>query len=113
MKTDEGWEESIPNFGVEPNGTETDKRGAMSPPDQRSAEDLNTYTVIAYVVPDGGHLVETVRAETPSAAALAVRTRLGLKREEFEIVGVAEGQVPWTQVDETKLALAPYSPASP
>lgn len=113
MKTYEGREESNPNFGVEPNGTDTEKRGAMSTPDQGSNKNQNTCTVVAYVVPDGGHLVETVRAETPSAAAVAVRTRLGLKREEFEVVGVAEGRVPWTQVDESELALAPYSPASP
>jgi hypothetical protein len=74
---------------------------------------MKPFTVIAYIVPDGGHYVETITAANATEAALQLRTQLGLEVEEFEIVGVAQGSVPFAPVEEGRIALAPYSAASP
>lgn len=73
----------------------------------------SAFTVIAYLLPEGGHHVETVKATDGTAAAVAIRERLGLKREEFEIVAVARGAVAFEVVDKKRLTLAPYSATSP
>lgn len=71
------------------------------------------FTVIAYLLPEGGHHVETIQAADATAAAVAIRERLGLKREEFEVVAVARRAVAFEVVDEKRLTLAPYSATSP
>lgn len=74
---------------------------------------MNTYTVIAYVLPEGGHHIETIEANDATLAALAVREKLELTKEEFEVVAVAHGRVTFDHVDASRLALAPHSPRSP
>lgn len=71
---------------------------------------MTTFTVIAYSLPDGGHVVEAVEAADPTSAAEAVRTVRRLPREQFEVVGVAEGHVNFRPVDHTRVQLAPYAP---
>lgn len=73
---------------------------------------MNTYTLVAYVVPDGGHLVREVPAPDATAAVTALRDRLGLKKEDLEVVAVIEGAVAFATVDERQVSLAPYSPAN-
>ena len=70
---------------------------------------MNTYTVIAYVVPAGGHHVETVPGINATDAVIRLRERLGLQQAELEIVGVAIGIVRFTLVDASSVALAPYA----
>ena len=72
---------------------------------------MNAYTVIGYSLPDGGHIVESIEAIDATSAAVAVRARRGLKREEFEVVAVAEGEMNFSTVDHTQLHLAPYAPS--
>lgn len=74
---------------------------------------MKTYTVIAYDLSAGGHHVEETLAKDATLAALQIRTKLGLTMPEFEIVGVIAGPVSFETVDATRVALAPYSPASP
>lgn len=74
---------------------------------------MNTYTIIAYILPDGGHYVQTVEATDPNEAGTQLRTKLGLQRDDFEIVGIAEGAVKFLNFDPSKLNMAPFSPASP
>ncbi len=74
---------------------------------------MNTYTIFAYIIPAGGHHVETVTATDASTAALQLRARLGLAMREFEVVAVVRGAVMFEPVDEKQFALAPFSPDSP
>lgn len=74
---------------------------------------MNTYTLVAYILRDGAHYVEEVAATNATEAALALRTRLDLTKEDFEIVAIINGHVTYAPFDERQLALAPYSPASP
>ena len=74
---------------------------------------MKTFTVIAYILPEGGHQVETLDATDATEAALSIRTRLELSREEFEVVAVAEGKAVWCEVDQTRVNLAPYARTSP
>ena len=74
---------------------------------------MKKFTVIAYILPDGGHYVETVEAADATTAALQIREKLELKREEFEIVAIIAGEPEFAHYDHTKLNLAPYSSASP
>lgn len=74
---------------------------------------MNTFTVVAYILSAGGHHVEAVEASDSTSAALQVREKLGLARDDFEIVVVARGSITFEAVDKTRLALAPYSATSP
>jgi hypothetical protein len=74
---------------------------------------MNTYTVIAYVVPEGGHHIETIEAADATAAAIQLREKHGFKLREFEVVAVAKGRLEFEVVDDKQLALAPYSITSP
>lgn len=74
---------------------------------------MKTFTVVAYVLPDGGHYVESVRAADATTAVLEMREKLHLKQEEFEVIGVINGKADFAIVDHTRVALAPFSPASP
>ena len=74
---------------------------------------MNTFTIIAYIVPAGGHHVETVSGSDATDAAVRLREQLGLRQDEMEIVAVARGAIEFAMVDTTCVALAPYSPASP
>lgn len=74
---------------------------------------MRNFTVIAYVLPAGGHHVEEVTADDATEAAITLRTRLGLTKEEFEIVLIANGPLAYAEFDVAQLALAPFSPASP
>jgi len=74
---------------------------------------MNTYTVIAYDVPAGGHHIETITAADATAAALQLRANLGHTSADLEIVAVVIGTVRFALVDASLVALAPYSPASP
>lgn len=73
---------------------------------------MKTFTVIGYHLPDGGHVVTEVYAEDATSATLAVRGKLGATKEQFEVVGVVGGVVSFEQVDQSLVALAPYSPAT-
>jgi hypothetical protein len=74
---------------------------------------MNTYTIIAYVLPAGGHHVETVTGPDPTTAAVQLRDKLELKFEEFEIVAITAGKIDFVEYDVRQLALAPFSPGSP
>lgn len=71
---------------------------------------MHTYTIIAYVVPAGAHLVETMAGIDPTDAVLRLRERLGLKLGEMEIVAVTQGVMKFSTVDAKMVALAPYCP---
>lgn len=74
---------------------------------------MKTFTVVAYVLPDSGHYVKTVTAPDATTAVVSLRKKLRLKRKEFEVIGVIIGKVDFATVDHARVALAPYSPASP
>lgn len=74
---------------------------------------MPTYTVIAYIVPAGGHHIEEVEAATATEAAVAVRTKLTLAQREFEVIAVTAGSLSFEAVDHRQVALAPFSPSSP
>ena len=74
---------------------------------------IKTYTVIAYDIPAGGHHVEAIMAKDATHAALQLRTKLGLSMPDLEIVGVVPGPVIFETIDPQRVALAPFSPASP
>ncbi len=74
---------------------------------------MNPYTVFVYIVPAGGHLVETVDADNPTAAVIQLRERLSLKKEECEVIAVARGQVNFECADAARVALAPYCSPEP
>lgn len=74
---------------------------------------MKTFTIVAYVLPAGGHHVETLPAVDGTAAALQLREKLDLSLQEFEVVGVIAGAVEFVPVDHRQLALAPFSSASP
>ncbi|MDQ5977165.1 MAG: hypothetical protein QG602_137 [Verrucomicrobiota bacterium] len=74
---------------------------------------METFTVVAYILPDGGHYVKTVTAADATTAAVLMRKKLRLKLREFEVIGVIKGKVDFATVDRTRVALAPYTPASP
>lgn len=74
---------------------------------------MNSYTVFAYLLPDGGHLVETVTAQSGTEAAVQLRQKLGLTLRQFEVVAVALGEIKFECVDTKLVALAPYSTAQP
>lgn len=74
---------------------------------------MNTYTVFAYHLPDGGHVVETVTSHSGTEAAVQLRQRLGLTLSQFEVIAVAQGEIKFVTVDEKLVALAPYSSALP
>lgn len=74
---------------------------------------MKTFTVVAYIPPDGGHYVKTVTAADATMAAVLMRKKLRLKLQEFEVIGVINGKADFATVDRTRVALAPYSPASP
>lgn len=74
---------------------------------------MKTFTVVAYILPEGGHHIETLDATNATEAALTIRTRLELSREDFEVVAISEGKAVWCEVDHTTLNLAPYARSSP
>jgi len=74
---------------------------------------MNTYTVLVYVVPAGGHLVGTVEAVDATDAVIQLRTKLLLKAQECELVAVIRGQVHVELVDCSQVALAPYCTPTP
>ncbi len=71
---------------------------------------MNTYTIVAYVVPAGAHMVETMTGTGATDAVLRLREQLGLKLREMEIVAVVHGTVEFMTVDSKMVALAPYCP---
>lgn len=74
---------------------------------------MKTFTVVAYVLPDGGHYIKTVTAPDAMTAVVSMRKKLRLKRQEFEVIGVIIGKVDFATVDHARVAFASYSPASP
>ncbi len=74
----------------------------------RSDSLMNTYTVIAYVVPAGAHHVESLEATDATAAVIQLREQLRLTKEECEVVAVACGRMSFECVDAAQVALAPY-----
>lgn len=72
---------------------------------------MDVYTVIAYLVRDGGHYVRTMQAPTPTEAVVRLRDELDLNKNYCEVVAVAIGETEFVTVDEKLVALAPYSPA--
>lgn len=70
---------------------------------------MKTFTVIGYVVRDGGHLITEVQADDATAAAVAIRDKLGSKQE-FEVIGVVAGTIGFERLDERQVVLARYSP---
>ncbi len=69
---------------------------------------MNTYTVVAYVLPAGAHHVETLDANDPTDAAIRIREKLLLDKPGFEVVAVIRGAVHFELVDASAVALAPY-----
>jgi|CXWL01.1.fsa_nt_gi hypothetical protein len=74
---------------------------------------MNTYTVIVYVVPAGGHHVGTVVAANATDAVTRLREQLLLETHQCELVGVIAGRVHFELVDCAQVALAPYCAAIP
>ncbi|MDI1335809.1 MAG: hypothetical protein PSU94_06445 [Lacunisphaera sp.] len=74
---------------------------------------MKTFTVIAYVLPDGAHHVETVQAADPDTAGLQLRAKLELQQDEFEIVGIAEGTIAFLNFDPSQLNMASFTASSP
>jgi hypothetical protein len=72
---------------------------------------MNTYTVIVYVVPAGGHHVGTVAATDATDAVVRLREQLLLESHQCELVGVIAGKVCFELVDCSQVALAPYCAA--
>lgn len=74
---------------------------------------MKTYTIIAYIVPDGASYTETVFAETATEAALLVKKLFGEKterallRDEFEVICAIEGVPEFCVVDHEKINLFP------
>ena len=73
---------------------------------------MKTYTIIVYVVPAGGHHVESLDAIDATDAVIRLRTRLDLAPAECEVVAVACGLLHFEPVDSAQIALAPYCSAS-
>ena len=69
---------------------------------------MNLYTVIVYVLPAGAHEVEEIQAVNATAAAVQLRERMLLTREQCEVVAVVSGRVMFECVDAKEVALAPY-----
>ena len=74
---------------------------------------MNTYTVFAYNLPAGGHHVESLAADDATDAVIRLREKLALAMGELEVVAVVSGTLSFERVDHTRVALAPYSAASP
>jgi len=74
---------------------------------------MNTYTVIAYTMPAGGHHIESLAAADATDAVIRLREKLALAIDELEVVAVVSGALNFELVDATRVALAPYSAASP
>ena len=72
---------------------------------------MNTYTIIIYVEPAGGHYVGTVDATDATDAVVRLREQLLLEAHECELVGVIAGRVRFELVDCTQVALVPYCAA--
>ncbi len=74
---------------------------------------MKTYTIIAYIVPDGASYSETVLAKDATKAALLVKKTFGEKTErallkdEFEVIAAIEGCAEFCAVDHKKLNLFP------
>ena len=50
---------------------------------------MNTYTVIASVLPAEGHHMETVPTADATGSTIRLQERLGLELREFEVVAAA------------------------
>jgi hypothetical protein len=72
---------------------------------------MKTFTVIARIVPEGVHYLGTESAENGTNAALQARDRLHLTPQQFEVVAVAAGEIPWVPVTRDRIALAPLVPS--
>lgn len=71
---------------------------------------MKTYTVIGYDLPCGGHRVESVNAASPTEAAIKLGKKHDLTPQEWEIIGVMEGEMQCCLLDHTALNLAPFAP---
>ena len=74
---------------------------------------MKTYTVVAYSLPAGGHHVESLAADDATDAVIRLREKLSLAMGDLEVVAVVNGTLNFELVDATRVALAPYSAASP
>ena len=74
---------------------------------------MKTYTVLAYDLLAGGHHVESLAADDATDAVIRLREKLTLTIGELEVVAVVSGTLAFEFVDATRVALAPYSAASP
>jgi hypothetical protein len=74
---------------------------------------MNTFTVFAYVIPAGGHHVESLPGLDATDAVIRLRERLELEHSELEVVAVIAGPLAFERVDATRVALAPYAASSP
>ena len=74
---------------------------------------MKTYTVLAYNLPAGGHHIESLAATDATDAVLRLRAKLALVINELEVVAVVSGTLDFELVDAARVALAPYSAASP
>ena len=66
------------------------------------------YTVVAYYVPSGAHCIDTLAAESATAAAVRLRKKLRCERGDLEIVAVIWGRANFEPVDASEVALAPH-----
>lgn len=74
---------------------------------------MNTYTIVAYILSAGGHHVEESEGMDPADAAIRLRNKHGLTKEDFEIVGIIPGKDPFVNFDCKDLNLAPFTALSP
>lgn len=73
---------------------------------------MNTFTVIAFVLPAGAHHLETIEALDATDAVIRVREKLLLDLDALEVVAVIRGAVRFELVDATAVALAAHCPTS-
>ena len=74
---------------------------------------MKTYTVLAYNLPAGGHHIEALTATDATDAVIRLREKLALAINELEVIAVVTGTLHFELVDAARVALAPYSAASP
>lgn len=70
---------------------------------------MSIYTVIGYDLPNGGHRVEAIEADSPTEAAIKAGKQHDLTIRQWEIIGVIEGEVQFCPLDHNALNLAPVA----
>lgn len=71
---------------------------------------MNTFTVIAFVLPASAHHLESIEAIDATDAVIRVREKLLLDQDAFEVVAVIRGAVHFELMDATAVVLAAHCP---